>query len=217
MCSAKKLEGLLGRLRTLADGSMQGAGSLEPAGYPPLYVKIIDYVMRSQTSSFYLALVVIFALMLLWLRSVRLALISLVPNVFPVVVMLGVMGALGIHLDVATATVAAIVMGVAVDDTVHILHHWRALEKQGVPWEGCLADSFRKTGTAAVTTTVLLLVGYPVLMLAGVKTVVYFGLLTTVASAAAFYGDMVILPLMMRLWPARAAQGATKTSPPPAA
>jgi len=141
-------------------------------------------------------------LMLLWLRSFRLALISLPPNVFPVLVMMGVMSALDIHLDVATATVAAIVIGVAIDDTVHFLHCWRDAEREGLSWENALERTYSRAGAAAVTTTTLLLLGYPVLMLASVKTVVYFGLLTTIAAAAALFGDLVILPLLLRAFPA---------------
>ncbi len=129
MQSAKQLERLLGQAEQMAREAMGDIATIEAAGYPPLYVRIIDYVMRSQIRSFFLALAFIFALMLLWLRSLRLALISLVPNVFPVLVIMGVMGAFGIDLDVATATVAAIVMGIAIDDTVHFLHHWRLAEK----------------------------------------------------------------------------------------
>jgi predicted RND superfamily exporter protein len=177
--------------------------TVTPAGYPPLYVSIIDYVMTSQIRSFYIAVSIIFLLMLVWMRSLRLALISIVPNLFPVLVMLGVMGWSGIELDIATATVGAIVIGVAVDDTVHFLHHWREAENDRMSWSDSLQYTFIHAGRAAVITSVLLLVSYPVLMFAGVKTVVYFGLLTTVAAAAALFGDLVVLPLILRVFPQR--------------
>jgi predicted RND superfamily exporter protein len=201
MLSANQLKQLLTKIQRISQSSMAEVAKIEPAGYPPLYVKIIDYVVSSQIRSFFLAAGIIFVLMLLWLRSLRLALISLLSNGFPVLVMLGVMGALEISLDVATATVAAIAIGVAIDDTVHFLHHWREAENNGADWAGALESTYKKAGIAAVTTTMLLLVGFPILMLAGVKTVVAFGLLTTVAAAAALYGDLVILPLVLSLWP----------------
>lgn len=210
MTSAKQLEAILATLGKKAKAAMGDAGSLEPAGYPPLYVRIIDYVMNSQIRSFFLALGIILILMLLWLRSLRLALISLVPNIFPVLIIMGMMGALRIHLDIATATVAAIVIGVAIDDTVHFLHHWRDAERQGLSWEAAVNWTYARAGSPAVVTTLLLLIGYPVLMLAGVKTVVYFGLLTTLAAAAALYGDLFILPLLLKAWPARKRPSAIK-------
>ena len=186
-------------LEPIAKESFGEYASLEPAGYMPLYITIIDYVLQSQITSFYLALFLIFLLMLVWLRSWRLAFVSLVPNVFPVVVMMGVMGFLGIHLDLGTATVAAIVLGVAIDDTVHFLHYWREAESQKMSWEECLKYTFERAGEPATVTTVLLMVGFPVLMLAGVSSVVYFGLLTTIAALAAIFADVIILPLILKL------------------
>ena len=136
--------------------------------------------------------------MLVWLRSFRLACISLIPNVFPVVVMMGVMGYLDIYLDLGTATVAAIVLGVAIDDTVHFLHYWREAENKRMSWEECMSFTFTRAGEPATVTTILLLVGFPVLMLAGVKSVVYFGMLTSIAAVAALFADVVILPLVLK-------------------
>jgi predicted RND superfamily exporter protein len=203
MLSAAELERLLADLEPLARNAMDGAATLEPSGYPPLYVTIINYVMTSQKRSFFIALGLIFLLMLLWLRSFRLALVSLIPNVFPVLVMLGVMGVLNVHLDIGTATVAAIVLGVAIDDTVHFLHHWRDAEKAGSNWQEAVEHTFRRAGVPAVITTALLLVGYSVLMLADLATVFYFGLLTTVAAVATLFADLLILPLLLRLFGGR--------------
>jgi hypothetical protein len=138
--------------------------------------------------------------MLVWLRSFRLACISLIPNVFPVAVMMGVMGYFGINLDLGTATVAAIVLGVAIDDTVHFLHYWREAENKKLSWEDCVKYTFERAGEPATVTTVLLMVGFPVLMLAGVKSVVYFGLLTTIAAFAAIFADVVILPIILKFF-----------------
>jgi len=203
MMSARDLAVLLDELSELADDTFGSTAEVAPSGYPPLYTRIIDYVMASQIRSFFLAVGIIFVLMLIALRSVRLALISLPPNLFPVAVMMGVMGALNIHLDVATATVAAIVIGVAVDDTVHFLYAWRKAERQGLDWHASVERTFRIAGRAAVVTTILLLVGFPILMLGQVRTVFYFGLLTSVAAVAALYADLVILPLLLRLFPSR--------------
>lgn len=203
MMSAKQLEEQLILVEAIADEAIGELGTITAAGYPPLYSKIVDYAMSSQIRGFFGALIIIFVLMLAWLRSLRLALLSLVPNVFPVVVMMGVMGAMGIHLDIATATVAAIVIGVSIDDTVHFLLHWREAERDGLDWEAAVAHTHRHAGIPAVVTTLLLVIGYPVLMLADVKTVFAFGLLTSVAAVAALYADLILLPLLLRWFPRR--------------
>lgn len=199
MMSARQLERLLSQLDGIAAETLGGVATLAPNGYPPLYVRIIDYVMASQIRSFVLAMGIIFAMLWIFLRSFRLALASLPANLFPIAVMMGLMGALGIHLDVATATVAAIVIGVAVDDSIHFLYAWREAEKQGLDWADATEHCFGVAGRAAVVTTALLVIGFPILMLGQVKTVFYFGLLTTVAAVAALYADLVILPLSLRL------------------
>lgn len=206
MMSARQLDQTLQALDQIAQETLGQSVRLEPGGYPPLYVQIVDHVMASQIQGFAIALCLLFLVMWLGLRSLRLALISVLPNVFPVLVMMGVMGAAGIDLDIATATVGAIVLGVAVDDTVHFLYAWRQAEAEGLSWEDCLARTFDKAGRAAIVTTAILVVGFPVLMLASVTTVFAFGLLTTVAAIAALFGDLVLLPLLLRLWPARRVQ-----------
>ncbi|OIP38285.1 MAG: hypothetical protein AUK47_12225 [Deltaproteobacteria bacterium CG2_30_63_29] len=206
MMSAKDLDALLHWLHERGVETMGDVAELEPSGYPPLYVKIIDYVMSSQIRSFFIALGFIFLLMWVGFRSLRLALASLLPNLFPVLVMMGIMGFLGIHLDVATATVGAIVIGVSIDDTVHFLHHWKRAEIEGMNWSESVTEVLRRAGVPAVITTLLLICGFPVLMLASVKTVVYFGLLTTIAAAAALFGDLFILPMLLKGMPARRKQ-----------
>ncbi len=210
MLSAQQLSDLLARLDLLAHEAMQGAGTLEVSGYPPLYVRIIDYVMRSQVQSFAIAVALIFALMMVWLRSARLAMISMVPNLFPVLAMMGAMGALGIPLDIATASVAAIVLGVSIDDTVHFLHHWRNAERRGLRWDQCLRSTFESAGRAAVMTSILLVAGYSIMMLSELRTVFYFGLLTSIAAVAAPFADLALLPLLLRLAPARLAAGSER-------
>jgi hypothetical protein len=211
MMSAMELRDILAELQEEVRRVGNGMVEIIPAGYPPLYVKIIQYVTESQVRSFFWALAIVFVIMLVMLRSLRLALISLPPNLFPVVLMLGAMGWTGIRLDIATATVAAIVLGMAIDDTVHYLHHWREAELQGKSWDEAYPYVLRNAGLPAVVTATLLIIGFPVLMLAQVKTLFYFGALTTFAAATAILGDLFMLPLLLKMWPARRAHPVAST------
>ncbi|MFU8805733.1 MAG: efflux RND transporter permease subunit, partial [Bradymonadaceae bacterium] len=103
MVSARVLEGFFEWLEVVTEETLGEVATVEAAGYPPLYVSIINYVMSSKIRGFFLALLIIFTMLLLGLRSLRLALISLPANIFPVLVMMGAMGFLGIYLDIATA------------------------------------------------------------------------------------------------------------------
>jgi predicted RND superfamily exporter protein len=198
MLSANQLSKLLQRMNRLADETMGNLGSIEASGYLPLYTRIIDYVMTSQIRSFALALGLIFLILLVGLRSVRLAVISTLANLFPVSVMFALMGFADIDLDIATAGIAAIVIGVSVDDTVHFLWAWREAERRGMGWDEALVYAYDRAARPAVITSILLVAGYAVLMAGAGATVFYFGLLTTVAAVAALAGDLVLLPLLLK-------------------
>jgi predicted RND superfamily exporter protein len=204
MTGAKELSRQLVDFDAMATAHFGDLAEVHAGGYTPLYVTIIDYIIKSQVQAFFIALGLIFLLMLLWLRSLRFALISLVANALPVGMMLSVMVALGLTLDVASATIAAIVLGVSIDDTIHFLYHWREAEREGMSWDEALDHTYAHAGVAAVITTALLVVGFPILMLAQVKTVFYFGLLTTIAAIAALLADLFVLPLLLKAWPHRA-------------
>lgn len=199
MVSAGELKRLFGWLEVVGNEVFEGLATVEAAGYPPLYTRIIEYVMTSKIRGFFIALGIIFLLLLIGLRSVRLALISLPANIFPVVVMLGAMGFFEITLDIATAMVGAIVIGIAIDDSVHFLFHYQDAEEEGRTWEESVHHAFHHAGMAALITTMVLVGGFPILMLASVKTVVYVGLLTTIAAVAALVADLFLLPLMLKL------------------
>ena len=198
MVSARELSSLLARVDVIAKKHFAGLATLESAGYVPLYVQIIDYVMASQMKSFFFAVLFIFLLMALWLRSLSLALISLVPNLFPVSFVLGVMGFLGIHLDMATCVIAAIIVGVSIDDTVHFLYHWQKGEKEGFSWQKNVSQTFSHAGVPATITSLVLFVGYFPLIFASVGSIASFGILVAMAAVMALVADLLLLPLILR-------------------
>ncbi len=198
MMSASELAEVIERLEVIAEEEFGETAEVSPAGYLPLYSSVIHHIVDSQIRSLGIAVVLILLAMLLWLRSVRLAVISLIPNLFPVLVMLGAMGFLGVRLDALTSLVAAIVIGVAIDDTVHFLHAWKKAEDDGGDWSVCYEQAMTRVGPAISITTLVLVVGFAVLLLAELVSVVHFGLLTVVAAAAALIGEFFLLPLLLR-------------------
>jgi predicted RND superfamily exporter protein len=195
MMSAGELDRVITKVNALAAKHFRGLAVAMPTGYPPLYSRIVAYIMQSQQGSFPMAVGLIFLLLLLMLRDFKLALIAVLPNFFPVLLLLGVMGYLGITLDIATATVAAIVIGFSVDDTIHYLYNYRA-ERKRDPLRA-QQRTMRHVGSAIVLTSVVIFTGFLVLLLASVKTVFYFGLLTAVSIAGELTAQLVLLPLLL--------------------
>jgi uncharacterized protein len=177
------------------DRAMGAAGSFTAAGYLPLYVRIIDYTVSSALVGLGLAFLAVFLVLALLLRSVRTVLVAVPPNLFAVAAVFGVMGWAGIPLDIATATVGAIVLGIAVDDTVHFLHRYQAARAAGAPEP--VVDALTGAGPALLSTSVVLAVGLAVLTAAGSLSIVYFGLLTALAVTAALLADLLLLPTLL--------------------
>lgn len=195
--SAKELQKTVDEIQPMANQIFQDMATVYVAGYQPMYSKITQYVTDTQLTSLFTASIVIFFLLSSFLKKFNLALIAVASNFFPVLVMFGLMGLIGIHLDTATASIAVIVLSICVDDTVHYMYQYKKLRDQGhTPAEARLQTT-RHVGPAVVTTGILLFCGYSFMMLGALKTVFFFGLLMSSAIGAGVFGEFVLLPLML--------------------
>ena len=184
------------------------------AGYLPLYVHMMDYIVRSQLSSFGLAFVLIFGLIALLFRSLRLAALAVPANLVPILLTLGVMGYAGIRLDVATVTIGAVVLGLVVDDTVQFLYRYQhELARTGDAIEAA-RETVRAVGRSLVVTAIVLALGFSVLGFAEIRSVSYFGLLVALALGTGVFGDLMVLPAMLALRPGPASRAAPLPTPP---
>jgi uncharacterized protein len=197
MASARGFGRSIQELSALAE--LPEGASLRAAGYLPLYVRMMDYIVQSQLTSFGLAFVLIFALIGVLFRSARLAALAVPANLLPVLLTLGAMGMLGIRLDVATVTIAAIVLGLVVDDTTQFLYRFRHEASQTTD----LAEAVRATtlgvGRPIAITSLVLGLGFSVLAMATIKSVAWFGILLAAALFSALLCDLLVLPAMIML------------------
>ena len=196
MQSARGIEQTIQNLSGLA--AFPADVRIEVTGYLPLYTQIITYLVDAQLLSLGLASLTIFTMIDLEFRNLALTALAVLINVIPLVLILGLMGYTGIRIDVATVTIAPVILGLIDDDTVHILYRLRH------EYTGNHADALRKviatTGHALTTTTLLLVAGFGIMALAEVKSIVWFGVLIATASATALLVDLVLLPALVILW-----------------
>jgi len=183
--------------------SVKAAASVRPSdarvaatGYLPLYVRMTDLIVEAQLRSFGLALLVIPAVIAFLFGGLWAAGWSLGPNLLPVLITLGAMGWTGIPLDIVTVTIAVIIFGLVVDDTVHLLHRY-AGARQTRSREAALEAGARRAGRMMAITTTVLAGGFLVLGLAHNRSVVWFGLLIAGALVAAFIVDLLVLPALL--------------------
>jgi predicted RND superfamily exporter protein len=188
-----------GSVRILIDDIVDTANlppdlELKAAGYSPLYTRIVDELVWSQVRGFSAAIALIVLLLGAAMRSWRRILLALPANAVPVGLTLGVMGLTGIPLDVASATIATVILGLVVDDTVHML--------KPTPGSG-INESMRiaadRAGGTLLMTSIVLALGFLVLGLAEIRSVSWFGVLTSFAMIGAILTDLLLLPALSRL------------------
>jgi len=162
-----------------------------------LYANMLASLVGSQWQTITAVLILVFLMLAILLRSPRAAAVGMVPNILPIVLVLGIMGLLGIHLDMATIMIASISLGIAVDGTIHYCVRYRAeLAKDGDP-AAAVKRSHKSIGTAIFFTTLTSIVGFWVLALSNFKPNIYFGVFTGVAMLAALFGTLTLLPILL--------------------
>jgi len=172
----------------------------EVTGIVPLYVNMVDYILQSQIKGFSLALIVIFFMFSLLVRSFKLGLLAMVPNVIPIFLAFGIMGWCGIYLDVGTALIAPIAIGLAVDDTIHFIARFRLLFDRYRDYEKALEETILTIGRPLTITSAVLFFGFATLVLSTFKPLVYFGILTGVTMISALIGDLFVLPALIKVF-----------------
>jgi predicted RND superfamily exporter protein len=158
----------------------------------------VQYVTESQVKSLLLALVLVFLLVWLFIRNLKLALLSVVPNFFPVILMMGFMGWMNIYLDTATASIAAIILSFCIDDTIHFVYHYQQARTGGQTAAQARLSTMTHVGPAIVITSLVLFLCYGLMVFGSLKTVELFGILTAVAIAGALYSQLFIFPLLLK-------------------
>lgn len=171
--------------------------SFEPVGPVYFFQRLVHELIRSQLESFGLAFVIIFFMMAVVLRSARFALLSMLPNLLPIVAMLGVMGWADIPLNEGTIMTASIAIGIAVDDTIHFLVRYRAELASAGAAQLAATRTLEGVGRAIVTTSAVLCAGFLVTTMASFSPPIYFGLLSTVTIVTALIADLFLLPVLL--------------------
>jgi uncharacterized protein len=163
-----------------------------------LLAKVIDSLLSDQLNSFLVALAGILVCMTIAFRSLKLGLISLVPNVFPIVVVLGSLGMLDIPINMGTAMLASVSFGLTVDSTIHYITSFERARQQYTVAEA-LQVAHASAGRAVVFANLALVAGFMVLTVSAFVPLVYFGALMSLSMISGLFGDLILLPLLLRL------------------
>jgi uncharacterized protein len=160
-----------------------------------------EYLVDSQINTFALAFVLVLGLIAVMFRSWRAGLLSAVPNLFPLVLVLGVMGWAGISLDLTTIMLAPLLLGLVVDDTVHVLERVLHAREEGESVDDAFVTAVSEVGHAVAITSAVLAAGFLCPALGSFRPNFYFAILSCLAICLALLGDLVVFPAVGSLLP----------------
>ena len=157
------------------------------------------HLVKNLSYSFMVAFVIIFISMIFLFKSFRLALMAVLPNIIPLMVAGGLMGFLHIKLRPSTAMTFSIALGIAVDDTIHFLSRFRQEYKHSGDYREAINKTLLTTGKAIISTTIILSLGFMVLIFSRFVPNHEFGILATIILIVALAGSLILLPVLILL------------------
>ncbi len=161
--------------------------------------RALDNIIRDMILSLGLAFIFIAATMIIMLRSFKLGLLSMIPNIIPILLTMGVMGAFGIIVRTSTVLIFSIALGIAVDDSIHFLARYKIEAEKHKNSKDTLKYTMLGTGKAIIFTTVLITIGVMVLLFSDFIAIVHYSILTMVVMVAALLGVLFVLPPLLAI------------------
>lgn len=173
-------------------------------GQSPIYNRVNDLVVDTFFYSMSLTLPLIFFIMFITFKDFKIALLSLIPNIFPLAIAAGIMTLNNDHINIGNVIVFAVCLGIAVDDTIHFVANYKINILQGMDSFDAISDTIKKTGKALILTTVLLFFGFGMFILGDFVPNQKFGIYCSIILLLALLADLVLLPaLLMTISPPR--------------
>ncbi len=189
----------IARVDVLAHEILGDDVEITMTGFVSLMTRSLNAIASSLQRSYLIAIAIITPLMFVVLGTVRTGLAAMVPNLAPIVLILGLMGWLGIPLDTFTLLIGSIAIGLAVDDTIHFMHGFRKYYEELHDTAAAVRETLRTTGHALLVTSIVLSLSFFIYSFASLTNLVKFGLLTGVTVIFAFIADVTLSPALMAL------------------
>lgn len=166
-------------------------------GMIPLFLRTQQALLEGLINSFGLAFLVIALVMTILLRDLKAGLITMIPNAFPIIIVFGLLSWYGHPVDIGMMITASIVMGIAVDDTLHQITWYRVLRAQGRTPKDAIANALAHCGTAMMQSSVIISVGLLMLFPAELLLIRRFGWLMALLVMSALIADLVLTPALL--------------------
>ena len=186
---------LIFEIKKYIESEFNNVDTFEINGLLVLYNNMLQSLFDSQLKSFGIILLAIFVMFLILFQSIKLSIFGMIPNIIASTFILGLIGNLGIPLDIMTITIAAITIGIAVDNTIHYIY--RVKENKNNIIEESIKKAHNNVGNAVLTTSLTIAFGFSVLILSNFIPTILFGLFTALAMILAMLGVLITLPTLI--------------------
>lgn len=194
--SSRQKHALIEQVRRISQEEFPEA---QTTGFFVLLTKLIESITRDQWLTFGIASGAIWLMMLVAFRSVPLAFVTLAPNALPIFVVTGLMGWFGFKINMGAAMIASVSMGLAVDSSIHYITAFHRQREAGRTVHESLHAVHQTVGRAMIFSTLALIVGFTVLALSRFVPTIYFGVLVGLTMFGGLLGNLVLLPLLLKL------------------
>jgi hypothetical protein len=184
-------------LRMFIDSSLNPHFKSELTGNSILTLNAADSIAEGQVKSIALLLFIIFVIMSVMFLNIKAGFLSLIPNLIPVAVIFGIMGIFSIPLNVGTAMVAAIAIGISIDDTIHFMTRYNTEMHKTKDQEDALRLCLKTELKPVFSTSIALALGFTVMAFSNFVAIIHFGILSAIIMLVAFLNDVLITPILL--------------------
>lgn len=184
-------------IETVESVARESFPEAKTAGLFVLLTYLIESLLRDQMLSFSIAGSALLVMMVLAFRRPLISLVALVPNVLPILVLLGGMGLAGVPVNIGTAMIASVSIGLTIDSSIHYLSGYLRARREGLSVNESLDETGRQVGVAIVFATLALSAGFSVLAISHFIPLIYFGVLVSLAMLGGLLGNLILLPAMV--------------------
>ncbi len=185
-------------IATRLDRTLPEGVSYTISGFPMMNVKLVHYIVTGQLQSLFLSILIVGFIVALLFRQIKAGPLALIPMSVAVIINFGIMGWLRIDLDMATSVIAAITIGIGVDDTIHFLNTFRHNRTLGLSVDETIRRTLAVSGKAIIFTSIALVFGFSVLITSNFLPIALFGILTATTMINTTLGALLVLPSVIK-------------------
>lgn len=194
--NSAQVEREIATIQADAEALFPGA-KITVVGNIPQYVTMMQYLVRGQMLSFVISILIIGIILMIAFQSIRVGLIGLIPNMMPAVFVGGYMGWMGVPLDMMTATLLPMMLGMAVDDTIHFINHSKLEYDRTGHYKSAIQRTFRVVGVAIVITSIITSAVFASFCTSACTMCINFGLTAIIGIMSALAADLFVTPILV--------------------